>query len=220
VVRISELSRATDVSLASIKYYLREGLLQPGSATAPNQAEYGPEHIHRLRLIRTLRDVGALSIERVRRILAAIDDPGQRRHDLFGVATRALEPDVTAEPLPAEEAARGEVDAFVAALGWEVRPEAATRHELAQVLVALRRLGREAEADVFGPYADVAERLAAWEVSTIDPSEPPSVAVERMVVGTVLFERALVALRRMAHEHQSARALDDATPGAGSEARP
>ena len=101
--------------------------------------------------------------------------------------------------------ARVEVDAFVDERGWEVRADAAARRELADALVALRRLGRDYGTEIFGPYADVAERMAAWEVRTIPTTEAPGVAVERMVVGTVIFERILNALRRMAQEHHSGR---------------
>ena len=38
-MRVAELSRRTDVSVASIKYYLREGLLPAGERTGPNQAD-------------------------------------------------------------------------------------------------------------------------------------------------------------------------------------
>ncbi len=40
-MRVAELSRRSGVSVASIKYYLREGLLPPGELTSPNQAHYG-----------------------------------------------------------------------------------------------------------------------------------------------------------------------------------
>ena len=39
-MRISELSARTGVPVATIKYYLREGLLPEGERTAPTQATY------------------------------------------------------------------------------------------------------------------------------------------------------------------------------------
>ena len=207
-MRISELGRQAGVTVATIKYYLREGLLPSGRPTGPKQADYGDPHLHRLRLIRTLREVGGLEIERVRRVVEAIDADDLSRHDLFGVAARALEP-LPPRDEPADDvlAARSEVDAFVDRHGWEVRADAAPRRELADALVALRRLGRDYGTEIFGPYADVADRMAAWEVRTIPSGEEPGAAVERMVVGTVIFERILNALRRMAEEHHSAEVL-------------
>ena len=40
-MRIGELSRATEVPVPTIKYYLREGLLPHGELSSPNQASYG-----------------------------------------------------------------------------------------------------------------------------------------------------------------------------------
>ena len=39
-MRIGELSRLSGVPVATIKYYLREGLLPPGVHSHPNQANY------------------------------------------------------------------------------------------------------------------------------------------------------------------------------------
>jgi DNA-binding transcriptional MerR regulator len=208
LVRISELSRATGVPIASIKYYQREGLLQPGTARGPRQVEYGEDHVHRLRLIRTLREVGRIEIERVGRVIDAIEADDVSRHELFGVAARALESAPPFGDTPEDvRTALAEVDGFVHERAWKVRADAAVRRELADALVALRRLGRDYGTEIFGPYADVADRMAAWEVRTIPASEEPGVAVERMIVGTVIFERILNALRRMAQEHHSAEVL-------------
>ncbi|MDN6137018.1 MAG: MerR family transcriptional regulator [Corynebacterium sp.] len=38
---MAELSRITGVSVSTIKYYVREGLLAPGEAISKNQALYG-----------------------------------------------------------------------------------------------------------------------------------------------------------------------------------
>lgn len=207
-MRISELGRQAGVPVATIKYYQREGLLPPGTPTGPRQAEYGEAHLHRLHLIRTLREVGGLEIERVRRVIDAIEADDLTRHDLFGMAARSLEPvPLRDEPPEDIRIARAEVDAFVDRRGWEVRADAASRRELADALVALRRLGRVYGTEIFGPYADVADRMATWEVRTIPTGEEPGIAVERMVVGTVVFERILNALRRMAQEHHSGEVL-------------
>jgi hypothetical protein len=204
-MRISELSRHTGVTVPTIKFYLRTGLLSPGAASGRNQAEYGEPHVHRLALIRVLQDVGGLDLARVARIVRAIEGPGLPRHELFGIAQRALAPEPPTGDAPDDvRIARADVDAFLADLGWMVEPAAPARASLADALVALRRLGRPVAAEVFAPYAEAADRLAWWEVETIPSSTPPGEAIERMVIGTVVFEAALDALRRLAHEHHSA----------------
>ena len=51
-MRISELSSQTGVPVATIKFYLREKLLQEGIRTSATQAQYNESHVARLRLIR------------------------------------------------------------------------------------------------------------------------------------------------------------------------
>ena len=204
-MRIGALSRTADVPVATIKYYLRERLLPPGRATAANQAEYDETHVHRLRLIRALREVGGLGIEPIRRVMAAIDADDVSRHQLFGVAQGALEePGPAHHPRGVTTADRREVDRFLRALGWHVRRDAAARRELTDALVALRRLRPDASVELFAPYAAAADAMARREVATIPPAASRPEALESMVVGTVIFERVFAALRRLAHEHHSA----------------
>jgi DNA-binding transcriptional MerR regulator len=203
-MRISELSRTTGVSVPTIKYYLREGMLPRGTPTGPTQAEYDEVHARRLRLIRALVEVGGLGISTVRRVLSAIDDSALSTHELLGITHHALGPDPSPGTVPDDLAdARRDVDHFVDELGWRVSPEAPARRALADALVTLRRLGRPVGPEVFRPYAELVEGLAAMELDTIPADAPAAEAVEQSVVGTVVFEAALVALRRLAQEHYS-----------------
>lgn len=197
-IRISELGRTTGVPVPTIKYYLREGLLPAGAATAPNQAEYSETHVQRLRLVRVLREVGGLGIEAIRNIVAALEDPSRSRHQVLGVAHRALSPFGPGEPTDALD----EVDGLLRRLGWQIAPSAPDRHGLAQALTSLRELGYEVDADVFLPYAQAVEPLAAQEVGGLP--DDAQAAVEHAVVGTVVYGAALTALRRLAQEHHSA----------------
>ncbi len=203
-MRISELARRAGISVATAKYYLREGLLPGGAVTGPNQATYDDGHLHRLRLIRALREVGGLEIRAIRAVVAAIEDEGLSQHELLGVAQRALHRPANRSPSPEAEDARGAVDGFIDRLGWDVAPDAPGRLDLAEALAALARLGREGGTALLRPYAAAADAMAAWEVRAIPTDEPPGAAVERLVVGTVVFEAVFNALRRLAHEHHSA----------------
>ena len=198
------------MSVASIKYYLREGLLPPGEATAPTQAEYSAAHVHRIRLVRALRDVGGLTIEAIRGVVQAIDDPGRPLHEVLGVAHRALAPVV----LEAQTPDLAEVDRFLRQLGWDVSARAPARHELARALAALRGLGRDVDADTFLPYARAVEPLAEHEIGGVPTAVSTDEAVEYVVVGTVVYGAALAALRRLAQEHHSARRHAPHSPGA------
>ena len=218
-MRISELSRRTGVSVPTIKYYLREGLLPPGIATAVNQADYGDDHAHRLRLIRVLREVGELPIAQIKPILNALDDEQLTIHEVLRVPHRSLASGSTTAGEPNRSAARdaaggaaddvvrarADVDDFLLDLGWQVAPDAPGRRTLADALVALRRLGRDVGPEVFRRYAAIADSLAEREVASLPRGGTRLDTLEEMVIGTVVFEAVLTALRRLAHEHHSSR---------------
>ncbi|TDD47281.1 MerR family transcriptional regulator [Nonomuraea terrae] len=201
-MRISELSVRSGVAIPTIKYYLREGLLHPGEQTAATRAEYDDSHLRRLRLIRTLLDVGRLSVASIKKVVAAVDDPSLPMHVTLGTAHNALSAPVEPEPGDEWRAARAQVDALLGDLGWEVAPAAPTRDELAHTLVRMRQLGLRID---LAPYAEAARRLVAEvEMDAIPFDGPRDAAVEAMVLGTVLYGRALDTLRRMAQESESA----------------
>jgi DNA-binding transcriptional MerR regulator len=204
-VRISELSRAARVSIPTLKYYLREGLLPPGRrTTAPNQAEYSEEHLRRLYLIRTLAEIGGLRLRDIRAVLDAVDDDRLPIHELLGVAHHALGPPESEEDRsPVVAQSRAEVDRFLAEQGWRVSADAPARRALARALATLRLMGRDGDPKVLEPYARAADQLAAREVATVE-EQTRAQAVEQVVIGTVVFEAAFVALRRLAQEHHSA----------------
>ncbi len=204
-MRISDLSTQSGIPVPTIKYYLREGLLPAGARTGPNQADYGEEHVHRLRLIRTLAGVGGLPLATIHDVLSALADPSLSVHAVLGVAHRGLGPRLTdGENLQELDEARIDVDRYLADLGWRVGAEAPARRELAAALAALRTLGWRVDARVFDRYARLAKRLAAWELEQTPADTDPTRVLEAVVVGTVVFESALVALRRLAQEHHSA----------------
>lgn len=207
-MRISELAERTGVPLATIKYYLREGLLPPGRATAPNQADYDATHARRLQLIRVLRDVGGASIDAIRGVVEAIDDPGRSLHETLGAAHRAVSPAAPAQAPPPE--AREVVDALLDRLGWRVAADAPARAEVAEAVAGLRRLGHDVGADDLLRYAWAIEPIAREEVAGVPRVGARDEAVEYLVVGTVVYETVLSALRRLAQEHHSAAVLRDA----------
>ncbi|GAB2913563.1 MerR family transcriptional regulator [Nonomuraea fastidiosa] len=204
-MRISELSAKSGVAIPTIKYYLREGMLHQGEQTAATRAEYDETHLRRLRMIRALLEVGRLSVASIKQVIAAVEDESLPVRQVLGTAHYALSPAV--EPEPGEEwrSARAMVDDLIDELGWDVTESAPTRDELAQTIVRMRQLGVPVD---LRPYVEAARRLVAEvELNTIPFDGPRDAAVEAMVLGTVLYGRALDTLRRMAHESESARRL-------------
>lgn len=217
-MKIAALSATTGVSVATLKYYLREGLLHPGVATAVNQADYDDAHVQRVRLVRALVELGRLSIADVARVLAAVDDERIPIHTAFGVAQDAMVPRGERDD-PLHAAAMAEVDRLVERHGLRVRPQAEVRSMLADALVAMSRF------EMFGPVAegqviagdlldDTVTAAIAEATASIDyvPDGERSAQMTVVVVGTVVYEVATAAIRRMALEHASAVRFDAPPP--------
>jgi DNA-binding transcriptional MerR regulator len=204
-VRISELSEETGVTVATLKYYLREGLLQPGESQGATRASYDGRHVDRVRLVRALVTVGGLGIERVREVVRTLDDPPSSRHELLGAAHRALAPaGMSAEPAD---------EPFVAGLGWPVHPQSAASRQVAAALADARRAGWQVGERAFRAWARGALVQARADVSARLGDLSPSEALQYAVLGTALTDPVLVALRRLAQEAVSAERLDQLSTG-------
>ncbi|MBP2705388.1 MerR family transcriptional regulator [Microbispora sp. RL4-1S] len=204
---MSQLRAESGVPIATIKYYLREGLLPPGEQTSATRAEYNASHVRRLRLIRALVDVGRLPLATIRKIIEAVEDEQTSVHQMLGAAHYALS--LPVEPAPDDpdwQEAGALVDEMITEMGWVIYPDAPTRAELAQTLVSLKRLGMPATRDDLLPYARVADELAReHDLRKVRLDGPRDTAVETLVIMQVLYGRALDALRRLAQEAESAR---------------
>jgi DNA-binding transcriptional MerR regulator len=205
MMRIAELSRRTGVPVPTIKYYLREGLLPAGELTSPNQARYGEEHVDRLRLVRALLELGRLPIAAIKDLLVDVDSADPDIHQVLGRALTGAPAATTAEDTGLATAAHARVDELVEARGWLIDPEAPARRTVADVLVAFQQLGGPDVEFLLERYADAAERIAATDLEFVRRRETPAEQLHSAVIGAVLGESLLVALRRMAQEHQSAR---------------
>lgn len=217
-MRISELSRRSGVPVTTIKYYLREGLLPPGRPTAANQAEYEESHARRLRLIRALVGVRGLSVSAAKDVLGGIGEHEGDVHQLLGIVLGSVG---TAGAPTGEEPARprmAEVDALLASLGWEVSDNAPTKGVIAETLETLGDLGIDYDWKRLVPYAELAGQIASVDLDAIEGLADPLEQAERALVLTFLLEPVLMALRRLAQEHQSAvrrhGPVADVSPGA------
>jgi DNA-binding transcriptional MerR regulator len=211
-MRVGELSRRSGVSVASIKYYLREGLLPPGERTSPNQASYDEAHLHRLRMVRALIDVGGLSVAATRDVLAAVDDPALPLYVALGKASgTTTDPgDQTQIGDEAWEAAERTLAAAVDERGWAVSDENPAWHTAVGVLATYHRLGDDDLAAQLGIYMQVMEEVAQREVAAVVDRGDRARTVEGVVVGTVLGDTLLAAVRRLAQQHASLRLLGEA----------
>lgn len=205
-MKISELSDRSGLTVQTIKFYIREGLLPKGASASATRAEYDERHLERLRLIRALREVGDLPIAAIKRIVRAVDDEDVGLHELFGTTQYAIGPHVIPpSDDPHWRAARQDVDALIGELGWQVTKEAPARDMLAQTFVALRRLGFPVTLADLRPYVEAAVAIGEHEAKRLPEGTPRGRAVHSMLVSTVLYEQVLIALHRLAQEDASAR---------------
>lgn len=213
-MRISELAEQSGATVATIKYYLREGLLPPGSKVGERRAEYGDRHVARLRLLRVLREVGDIPVSGLKQVVDAIDNESLSTHEMNGAAYDAL--------VRTSGAVNAEMRVLAARVvqeaGWtHVRPESPALDELAGLLSVIIDLGALPDMNHAATYFGLIDALATYEVSRLDTAEriqDRDAAVQQMVIGQVVFGELLLSLRRIAHEHHSAlRFLDEPPEG-------
>jgi DNA-binding transcriptional MerR regulator len=198
-VRISELAEQTGVPLATIKFYLREGLLMPGIRVAATRAEYGAEHVRRVGIARALTETVGLSVQSAREIFRLIDAPTDDLFDTLGRAIAALPPSV-------EEAADyPRARAVLEKLGQIYDPRFAAVAQLERALTAAEAAGIPLDDERLAVYGPHIRAIAEYDVAQVPPD--PARAVEYAVLGTALYEPVLLALRRLAHQDASARRL-------------
>ncbi|MFE1644865.1 MerR family transcriptional regulator [Microbacterium sp. P01] len=202
---MSELAESTGVSVASIKYYLREGLLPEGARRSATQAEYDDAHVRRLRVIRALIDAG-VSVAETKRVIATLDDPPARGHDLLGAAHAAV------TPLVGDGIDVSAAEKLVTRIGWQ--PGMCDPRVLGSVAAALQgleRAGFTPPGEVMTVYLESIQRIARAEIEGV-PTESPEAAVNYVVLGSVLVEPLLLALRRVAEQIASAERFGDGRP--------
>jgi DNA-binding transcriptional MerR regulator len=200
-MKVSELSRRSQVPLPTIKFYIREGLLPPGTRTGKNQAEYAEEHVDRLALIRVLRDEAGLSVAAIGRALKAADSSTEFIEAAIGAIERPSGPDVD-EKSREYRAARDAVLELSRAHGWNVDAKSAALRDAARALTVITRsFFPEASSKAFlEPYAEAVSLIARSEIpESWKPGQAPNAALRYAVLGTVLLEPLILAMRRMAH---------------------
>jgi DNA-binding transcriptional MerR regulator len=198
---MSELSERSGVSVATIKYYLREGLLPPGEATGRTRARYDQHHVDRLRLIRALVDIAGMSHDRVRHVLAAVDDSGTSLDAAIGSAHTQLSPEPTTEP---SERSRARVASLIRRKRWHGEPDGRHARALAAALDAMDDAGQPLSDKTLAVYVKAVSDIAWADLETMRGLTREG-ATAHAVIGTLLTEPVLVYLRRMAHEDRARR---------------
>jgi DNA-binding transcriptional MerR regulator len=88
LLRMKELAEASGVPAATIKHYLREGLLPDPVRTSRNMAYYPPEFVERIRLIKQLQEERFMPLRAIKSVL---DEDPERAKALVELEDRILE---------------------------------------------------------------------------------------------------------------------------------
>lgn len=195
---IPELSERTGTPTATIKYYVREGLLPAGDRVGGNRTEYTDEHERRLKLIRAMLEVGKLSIAAVRTVLDALDEPDAPVVHAFDAAQQAVSRSAVPDIAPPSVPALDRVDALIARAGWADCDDNIGRGIAAQVIDAFDNAGFPLPDDYLDSYAAAARLQAEADLDTVGILPDPARMTELVVVGTVLGDTLALGLRRMA----------------------
>ncbi|RNL65171.1 MerR family transcriptional regulator [Nocardioides marmoriginsengisoli] len=199
---MAELASRSGLSVATVKYYLREGLLPSGTATGATRAAYDETHVRRLRLIRALTDVAGLRLESVRQVLDGIE-AADSWHDAVGAAHTRLG---TAESTPPTPGSLARVDDMLEAQGWQLAPGHPQAAALAHALDVLDDVGHPISDEMLFLYAHALRPIVMREVASVHLDERGELIdadVEAAVIGTVLQEPVLLSIRRIAQENVS-----------------
>lgn len=233
---LSELAKATGTTPASIKYYLREGLLPPGERITATRADYGPRHIDRLHLIRTLRETCGTPIPHIAALTAILDDDRRTLLDAMELAqllALGFDPETACTPgakgaeqrsdgtppEPPDDSVATIVDDVHAAVGrvieergWPAH-DATVRGFLENLLVGMTRdAGPPLDATLHF-YARIADEVAAYDLGSIDRGhDTPDQVVAALVVGTARYSALLVRMVAMAHASRAIARYAGAAP--------
>lgn len=90
LLKISEIAERADVPVATVRHYLREGLLPEPVKTSRNMAYYPPEFVDRIRLIKQLQEERFLPLKVIRELLDSGNVPEDEVLTRFDIPERAL----------------------------------------------------------------------------------------------------------------------------------
>lgn len=211
-MKLRELSARTGANTASIKYWIREGLLPAGKLRNTTTAVYDERHVERIELILTLREDFSLPIARIRALVALIDDPEVALIDVMeqcqliatglppsrtddGSAGKAgSPPDGNAD----DDYAHDEVSAMMAEAGWLDVPTVA-RDALVTELRKAASAGVAYDRTTLSLYARSLSEIARGDISWVRPASSRDVVARNLLRGAAAQTRILVAVNALAH---------------------
>ncbi|MDO5092431.1 MAG: MerR family transcriptional regulator [Propionibacteriaceae bacterium] len=192
---ISALSRRSGLSVATIKYYIREGLIRSNQDLGADEAEI----VDQLKLIRGLVHVVGLSIQQVREVLNLVRNPTADPATSMTSATMVLPlagarvSDPISDSLDFKDAREA-----LASVGFDELPDAPYVAQLLSAITLAGECGAGFDTEHLAAYSRAARECAEADFKHL-PLDSPIRAAQVAVLGTAIYGPVLVGLRRLAH---------------------
>jgi DNA-binding transcriptional MerR regulator len=203
-VTINELAELSEVSAATIKFYVREGVLHEGTRVNATRTRYDETHLARLKLIRTLVRVGGLPMTVVKSIIDAMDSDSGSMDDIFRVAQHEL-PIAGGEGPEPSAAALARAEELCAEMGWVDAETNPAFGVVMRVLDGFTAMGFDPSAEYLRAYAHAAVSQARADFDELRAPSSREALMELMVAGSVLADPLSAGLHRLAQQQESAR---------------
>lgn len=201
-MQLKELSERTGVSPASIKFYLREGLLPAGQSVHATRAEYSPQHVTRLELIQTLRRVVGLNIAQIRNLLKLADGGVPRLELLAAVQRTVLQLDEVGTDDGDLRTQGG--DAVVRFRNWpDVQSDA--RKALDAHLKRMDSLGVPVADEVLDAYSQALDNIAHFDITASTAPDDVNQLILTAAVGMHLHGQLVLKLLALAQASHAIR---------------
>jgi DNA-binding transcriptional MerR regulator len=91
LLKISELAERSGVPVATVRHYLREGLLPEPVKTSRNMAYYPPEFVERIKVIKQLQEERFMPLRVIRGLLDSGDAEPERLRAMIDLEDRILD---------------------------------------------------------------------------------------------------------------------------------
>ncbi len=206
-LQLKELSERTGVPPASIKFYLREGLLPPGQAVTATRARYSPQHASRLELIQALRRVVGLNIAQIRKLTRLADDGVPRLELLAAVQRTVLRLDEVGTEHGDIRTPAG--DAVVRLRNWPDAPSDA-RNALNAHVTLMENLNIPVTAELLDAYSKALDAIADLDIAATTAPGDVNRLIMTAAVGMHLHSQLVLKLLALAQASHAIRRYKDA----------
>ncbi|MDQ4047046.1 MAG: MerR family transcriptional regulator [Actinomycetota bacterium] len=201
-MQLKELSERAGVSPASIKFYLREGLLPAGQSVHATRAEYSHQHVTRLELIHALRRVVGLNITQIRNLLKLADD-GVPRLELLAAVQRTVLQLGEVGTDDGDLRTQGG-DAVVRFRNWPDVPSDA-RRALDSHLERMESLGVPVASGVLDAYSQALDNIAHFDITATTAPDDVNQLILTAAVGMHLHGQLVLKLLALAQASHAIR---------------